>query len=227
MVQPASDAPEAPPQKAALMERMWRCALEDENRMDGLITYFYGAEACGRVYIQHLEQLREALRLPPPHVLCPDPMRVYELWRSLHAARNCMLILQMQIAFAKTHMARLRGEYGAVYSGLANTMRCSTPVSSTGSGNEEGGWSGNKRVDADAVTGDQLGLQAISDLLVVKEKEQAAWKPDGMHTDWGSALLGGPTVVFPQALGEIIPLWLGPSAEPHGHAPFFTPVLFQ
>ncbi|KAL8274262.1 hypothetical protein Esti_001851 [Eimeria stiedai] len=206
MVQLAAYVSEASQQKAALMERLWRCAVEDQRRMDGFLMYFHGAEACGRVYIQYLEQLREALPLPPPHISCPDTLRAHELWWSIHSARSCMLILQMQIAYAKAHMARMRGEYVALFTGLANTVGVGSYFSSpAGSSNGEWGGSGRDSGDSAATTWDQVRLRVISDLLKVKEKEQAAWRPDGMHMDWNSALLGSATVVFPQALGEIIP----------------------
>ncbi|KAL8441641.1 hypothetical protein Emag_007006 [Eimeria magna] len=227
MVQLAADASEAPQQKAALMARLWRCAIEDQHRMDGFLMYFHGAEACGRLYIQYLEQLREALPLPPPHLLCPDTLRAHELWWSLHAARNCMLVLQMQIAYAKAHMARMRGEYVALYTGLANAVGISRSSFPAASSNEEGGGSGSDSVDPAELTWNQLRLQAISDLLDVKEQEQASWKPDGTHMDWGSALLGSGAVVFPQAVGEIIPLWPSPSAPPLVQSLFFIPVLFH
>ncbi|KAL8447468.1 hypothetical protein Emed_004422 [Eimeria media] len=227
MVQLGADVSEVPQQKAALMARLWRCAVEDQHRMDGFLSYFHGAEACGRVYIQYLEQLRDALPFPPPHVFCPDMLRAQELWWSLHAARNCMLILQMQIAYAKAHMARMRSEYVALYTNLAYRVGGSTSPLSAVSSTEEGGSSGSDSVNPVALTWDQLRLQAITNLLEVKEQEQASWKPDGTHMDWGSALLGSVAVVFPQAVGEIIPLWPSPSAPPLDQTLFFTPVLFH
>ncbi|KAL8429874.1 hypothetical protein Efla_004688 [Eimeria flavescens] len=199
--------------KASLIQRLRRCALRDQRRMDGFLSFFFGANTWGHMYLQQLESLRASM----PAV--PNLERMQQLTWSLYATRNSLVFLDLQVAFSRAHAGRMRGEYAAMYRGVLDCFNRHSP--SRAAASAEGSSSGRREIReqeetqppaaaaaAEVVTARDLRrLMTLNEVLIMKEEEQASWRPNGVDMDWGAALLSSASVSFPRAIGDLVPAW--------------------
>lgn len=214
--------------RSALFERVRKCALEDQRRMEGFLEIFHGARACGCAYIRNLEHVRDSMCIPAPYMLTSDLVKIHEIWWGLSAAVNCMMTLDFQESYAKLHAIRMRQEYAAMFMDLAATENVEALEESMKEGSYQAPpviTTQDDETRASTRARDQTRLQVISDVISVKEREQATWKPNGLDMDWGNALLGSSVVIFPRTIGEILPIWPhipGQAANDPNHQPALT-----